>query len=132
MHQPVKSSAHTGIDPVNTNTHIAIVPMESVTPVRLEPVNSNAPVGLESPISNITVGNPTVISGSLNEDPIIKTTDQPKPRKISRAAALLERVKEKTRLKKIEEDLNPKPTLLQLKEMSSLNRLPAIASSLLL
>jgi hypothetical protein len=110
-----------------------------------KPAKSNADIGLESPISKITVGNPTVISGSSNDDPKINliaisgsSNDDPKintthlPRKISRAAALLERIKEKARLKKIEEDLNPKPTLLQLKEMSSLSRLPAIASSLLL
>lgn len=56
----------------------------------------------------------------------------PPPRKISRAAALLERVREKSKQRKICETLNPKPTLAQLKRSSQLNRIVSMATSLLL
>jgi hypothetical protein len=69
---------------------------------------------------------------ALNENATSETDLKTAEPKISRAKALLERVREKQRQKVINEANNPKPTMAQLKQSSALKRLHRIASSLLL
>lgn len=51
---------------------------------------------------------------------------------VSKARAMLERIREKERLRAVEEQNNPKMTLAQIKRRSSISRLTKIASCLAL